>query len=161
MTARIRFATPDDAGTIHRFITDLAVYEREPDAVEATPESLRAQLADAKPPFECLILEDGGEPRGFALFFQNYSTWRGVPGIYLEDLFVPEEFRGAGYGTKLLVELAHVAVERGAVRLEWQVLDWNEPSIRFYESVGTEIKRDWYPCRLADDKLRNLASTRA
>ena len=98
MEPTIRTAGPDDADTIYEFIVALAVYEKEPDAVEATAESLRQQMQAAVPPFECLILEDAGEPRGFALFFHNYSTWRGAQGLYLEDLFVPSEFRGKGYG---------------------------------------------------------------
>ncbi|NNE73622.1 MAG: GNAT family N-acetyltransferase [Acidimicrobiales bacterium] len=163
--ATIRFATPDDAETIHDFIVGLAIYEKEPDAVEATPESLREQLAAATPPFECLILEteteadDGPEARGFALFFHNYSTWRGKAGLYLEDLYVPEEYRGAGHGRQLLASLAAIAVERGCARLEWQVLDWNAPAIGFYESLGAEVQRDWLPCRLTDQPLVNLAAT--
>lgn len=158
VTTTIRFAGPDDAATVHRFIVELAIYEREPDAVEATPESLRAQLGSAQPPFECLIAVVDDAPRGFALFFQNYSTWRGNPGIYLEDLFVPEEHRGTGLGKLLLATLARLAVERGATRLEWQVLDWNQPSIDFYEGIGADVKRDWLPCRLDGDALSSLAA---
>jgi len=154
----VRFAGPDDAGTILHFITQLAIYEREPDAVEATESSLREQLMAAQPPFECLIAEVDGEARGFALFFHNYSTWRGHAGIYLEDLFVPEEHRGTGLGRLLLATLARMAEERGCARLEWQVLDWNTPSIEFYERLGTSVMRDWLPCRLDGEALSGLAA---
>lgn len=156
----IRFATIDDAATIHGFITDLAIYEREPDAVEATVSSLRAQLGAEQPPFECLLGEVDGLAVGFALFFQSYSTWKGVPGLYLEDLFVSPEQRGHGYGAALLGELAALAVERGCARLDWQVLDWNTPSIEFYEAIGAEIKRDWIPCRLTGAALDAMAARR-
>jgi len=156
-TLSIRAATAADAETIHGFITELAIYEREPDAVEATPESLRVQLEDAHPPFECLIGEVAGEPVGFALYFRNYSTWKGVPGLYLEDLYVKPEQRGAGHGVALLAELAAIAVERGYARVDWQVLDWNTPSIDFYEAIGSRINREWIPCRLTGDALAAMA----
>lgn len=156
---RIRTADGADAGTIHRFIVELAAYEREPDAVEATPESLRAQLESPHPPFECLIGETEQHGAvGFALYFQSYSTWRGRPGLYLEDLYVAPEHRGRGFGAALLSQLAAVAVERGCPRLDWQVLDWNTPSIEFYESIGAEIKRDWIPCRLTGEALNSLGA---
>ena len=158
MTFAIRTATPDDAEAIHGFIYELAVYEREPDAVEATPESIRGQMASDRPPFECVIGEVDGVPVGMALFFQSYSTWKGVPGIYLEDLYVQPDHRGSGYGLALLAELAKIAVERGFARVDWQVLDWNTPSIDFYASVDAEIKRDWIPCRLTGDALTAMAS---
>lgn len=156
----IRLAAPGDETTILRFITELAIYEKEPDAVEATEQSLREQLEAERPPFECLIGEVAGEPVGFALFFQNYSTWKGVPGLYLEDLFVSPDRRGHGYGAALLAELAAIAVDRGHGRVDWQVLDWNTPSIEFYEAIGSEIKRDWIPCRLTGDALSAMASRR-
>ena len=109
----IRTATAADAEAIHGFIYELAVYEREPDAVEATPESIRAQMLSPIPPFECILGALDGVPVGMALYFQSYSTWRGVPGIYLEDLYVQPQHRGAGYGVALLAELAAIAVERG------------------------------------------------
>lgn len=158
VTTHVRFAGPDDAATILHFIAELAIYEREPDAVEATEDSLRDQLTGDRPPFECLIAEVDGEARGFALFFHNYSTWRGRAGIYLEDLFVPEEHRGTGLGRLLLATLARIAVERGCPRLEWQVLDWNTPSIDFYEAIGASVMRDWLPCRLDGKALSGLAS---
>tara|TARA_R110002096_G_scaffold42143_2_gene113504 strand:+ start:22851 stop:23345 length:495 start_codon:yes stop_codon:yes gene_type:complete len=154
----IRVATASDAKTIYDFIVALAIYEREPDAVETNPEVLRAQLASDAPPFECLIAERGSAPVGFALFFQSYSTWRGMPGIYLEDLFVPEAERGSGIGTMLLAKLAQLTLARNGARLEWSVLDWNQPSIDFYEHLGAEIRRDWLPCRLSGQALEALAS---
>jgi len=153
----IRLASAADATTIFNFIQALAVYEREPDAVEATPESIGQQLESDHPPFECLLAEVEGEPRGFALFFHNYSTWRGKQGIYLEDLFVPENYRGEGIGKLLLATLARIAVERDCPRLEWQVLDWNQTAIDFYESLGTKVMKDWLPCRLTDQELSKLA----
>ena len=154
----IRFATSADATTIFNFIQALAIYEREPDAVEATPASISNQLDSERPPFECLLAEVEKEPRGFALFFHNYSTWRGKKGIYLEDLFVPEHFRGQGIGNLLLASLARIAMERDCPRLEWQVLDWNQTAIDFYESLGTRVMKDWLPCRLTDQDLSKLAN---
>jgi len=153
----IRRATPEDATTIHDFIVQLAIYEREPDAVEATPESLRAQLAFDQPPFRALIASVSGLDVGFALWFPTFSTWTGQVGIHLEDLFVQEDQRGSGAGRALLAELARLTVEGGGRRLEWQVLDWNQPSIDFYESIGAEIKRDWLPCRVSGATLDRLA----
>ncbi|MCL4120495.1 UNVERIFIED_CONTAM: hypothetical protein GTU68_006775 [Idotea baltica] len=161
MTFAIRPATPGDAGAIHGFIYELAVYEREPDAVEATPESIRVQMESDRPPFECVIGEVDGTAVGMALFFQSYSTWKGVPGIYLEDLYVQPDHRGSGFGAALLAELAKIAVDRGFARVDWQVLDWNTPSIEFYESLDAEIKRDWLPCRLTGDALTAMASRAA
>ncbi|HKJ56425.1 MAG TPA: GNAT family N-acetyltransferase [Nitriliruptoraceae bacterium] len=158
----IRTATPTDAATILAFIVDLAVYEREPDAVEATEEQLAAQLASDRPPFECLIAShdvDGSGDRdvGMALFFPTYSTWTGVPGIRLEDLWVDPAARGRGIGLALLRELATLTLARGGARLEWDVLDWNTPSIDFYEAVGAVAKDDWLTYRLADDALVAMA----
>src|SRR5262245_10946883 len=158
MACRIRFAGPDDAHTIHAFIVALGTYEHEPDAVEVTPDILRAQMSAPRPPFECLLAELAGAPVGFALFFHNYSTWRGQPGIYLEDLYVDEAHRGTGVGTALLRRLAGVAVERGCARLEWAALDWNAPAIGFYEGLGAEAQRRWILFRLTDEPLARLAA---
>jgi len=147
---QIRFATPADAETIHRFVCELAAYEREPDAVEATPASLRAQLGSERPPFECLICEDAGAAVGFALFFHNYSTWRGRRGLYLEDLYVTPAARGRGYGRSLLSRLMELARERGCARMEWSVLDWNAPAIGFYETLGARPLDGWSTWRLED-----------
>jgi GNAT superfamily N-acetyltransferase len=154
----VRPATPDDAAVIHGFVCELAAYEREPDAVRATPESLRAQLASCRPPFECLIAELDGEPAGLALFFHNYSSWRGRAGLFLEDLFVPERFRRRGIGLRLLIELARIARARGCARMEWAVLDWNRPAIDFYASLGAEPLGEWTLFRLSDAALERLAA---
>jgi len=158
MPARLRAAGPDDAATIHGLIVDLATYEREPDAVVVTIDQLREQLAAARPPFECLLAEDDdGAAVGFALYFHNYSTWRGRPGLYLEDLFVAPSHRGRGLGKQLLVRLAQIAVERGCARMEWAVLDWNTPAIAFYERLGARAMAEWTTFRLTDAALRGLA----
>jgi len=160
MALTIRFAGPDDAATLHRFIVALAVYEREPDAVEVTPAILAAQMESARPPFECLLAERDGRAVGFALFFQSYSTWRGRTGLYLEDLFVDEAERHTGVGRALLVELARLAVARECGRLEWAVLDWNEPAIRFYRSLGALAQDEWTVNRLSGQALQALARER-
>ncbi|MEE9414435.1 MAG: GNAT family N-acetyltransferase [Acidimicrobiales bacterium] len=153
----IRKATSADAAIIHEFICELAAYEDALESVEATAETLHVQLSAARPPFEALIAEIGGDPVGFALFFANYSTWTGRPGIYLEDLFVPESNRGKGIGSALLAELSRVSLGRGGARLDWQVLDWNEPSIRYYESLDAKVLRSWLPCRLEGAALTTMA----
>lgn len=156
----LRRATPDDASTIHELIRALAAYEREPDAVRATPESLAAQMRSERPPFECLLAEraDRGAARavGFALFFTTYSTWRGRPGLWLEDLFVREEERGRGAGGALLRALGALAVERGCGRLEFSVLDWNEPAIGFYRSLGAAPMDAWTTFRFEGESLERL-----
>lgn len=159
MNARVqlRSATPDDCELIFELITELAVYEREPQAVETSPAVLRAQLESDRCPFECLIADLDGEPAGFALFFQNYSTWKGRPGLYLEDLFVRDSARKSGVGGALLVALARIAVERGYGRMEWSVLDWNQLAIDFYRSLGAVPMSDWTTFRLAGEPLKELA----
>ena len=159
MSATIRFATAQDAAIMHEMIVALAVYEKEPDAVEATAESLAAQMMLERPPFECLLLEEGGEARGIALFFHNYSTWRGKKGLYLEDLFVHPAARGKGYGLALLRKLAQIAVERDCARMEWAVLDWNEPALGFYKKLGAEAVGEWVIHRLTDAALHELAAS--
>jgi GNAT superfamily N-acetyltransferase len=161
VNASIRFAQTDDAHTLHRFICALAEYEREPDAVEVGEDELRAQLASDAPPFECLLAEVAGEPVGFALFFHNYSTWRGRLGIHLEDLFVSVEERGKGYGGALLGRLAQLTVERGGARLEWAVLDWNQPAIEFYQQLGANPQDEWTTHRLDGEALAKLAASAA
>lgn len=156
---RIRSATPADADTVFRFIEELARYEQEPEAVVCTADELRAQLASEAPPFSCLLAEIDGEAVGFALYFFNYSTWRGRPGLYLEDLFVLPEARGRGAGKRLLRELARVAVERGCARMEWAVLDWNATAIGFYESLGARRLDGWSLFRLTDRALVALAQS--
>lgn len=154
----IRFAGPEDAATILAFIRDLADYEREPDAVEVTEAELAAQMREPIPPFECLLAEEDGEPLGFALFFHTYSTWRGRRGVWLEDLFVPPAHRGRGVGAALLTELARIAVDRGCARFEWSVLDWNEPAIRFYRSLGAQPQDEWTRWRLDGAALATLGA---
>lgn len=152
----IRFAGPADAPTLHRFICELAAYEKEPDAVEVTPEVLAAQLGEARPPFECLLAEQGERAVGFALFCHNYSTWRGRRGIWLEDLYVPEVLRGQGIGLALLRRLGQVAVERGCGRMEWSVLDWNTPAQGFYRAIGAVALDEWTSWRLTGEALAAL-----
>ncbi|MFF9195009.1 GNAT family N-acetyltransferase [Streptomyces sp. NPDC014779] len=155
----IRTATPDDVSHIHRMVRDLAEYEKALDEVRATPEQLREALFGERPAAFAHIAEtDDGEIAGFALWFLNFSTWRGVHGIYLEDLYVRPELRGGGYGKALLAELARICVERGYERLEWSVLDWNAPSIAFYESLGARPQDEWTVYRLTDGALKALGT---
>jgi GNAT superfamily N-acetyltransferase len=154
----IRPALESDLDTIIELIQALADYEREPDAVELDRETLRGHLFGPQPYADVLMAETGeGASAGFALFFHNFSTWKGRPGIYLEDLFVRPEFRGHGYGKALLVELARIAVQRGCARFEWSVLDWNEPSIAFYKALGAVPMDEWTTYRVTGDALERLA----
>lgn len=153
----IRTATESDLPLILTFIRALAVYERLEDRVVATEEVLRESLFGARPYAETLIAEDDGKPVGFAIFFHNFSTFIGRPGIYLEDLFVNPEARGRGYGKALLARLAAIAKERNCGRLEWSVLDWNEPSINFYKSLGAVPLDDWTMFRVTGGALDALA----
>lgn len=154
----LRKATVDDAEQIHAFIVALAVYEREPNAVDATPERLREQLAASAPPFECVLADWHGVPAGFALFFHSYSTWRGKRGLWLEDLFVVPAYRGHGIGRALLVELTRIAIERDCPRIEWSVLDWNDTAIGFYRRLGAVAQSEWTTFRLDGTALSQLAS---
>jgi len=153
----IRPATVHDAPLLLRFIQALAAYERQPDAVKVTEDVLRAQLSAAHPPFECLVAEAGGAPGGFALFFTTYSTWLGKTGIWLEDLFVLPEVRRKGLGTALLRRLGELATERSSGRLEWSVLDWNQPAIDFYASLGAQVMGEWRICRVEGAALHDFA----
>lgn len=153
----IRAATEADLDVIIELIHGLALYEHEPEAVQLDRDEFRGHLFGERPYAEVIMAEgDGGEVVGFALFFHNLSTWTGKPGIWLEDLFVREERRGEGHGLALLTELARLAVERGCGRLEWSVLDWNEPSIGFYKSLGAAPMEEWTTYRLAGDALEKL-----
>lgn len=156
-TLRIRPATAADAALILSFIRQLAEYENLLHAVKATETTLRATLFGERPPAEVLIAEDGGQPVGFALFFQNYSTFLAQPGIYLEDLFVIPAARGRGVGRILLKRLAELSIERGCGRLEWAVLDWNAPAIGFYRRMGAVPMEDWTVFRLTGAALEELA----
>jgi GNAT superfamily N-acetyltransferase len=155
----IRTATAADVPTIARLIRALAEYERLTHAVVFEEESLRQHLFGPRPFAEVLLAEDSGRVVGFALFFHNFSTFRGLPGIYLEDLFVEPEDRGKGHGKALLKELARLAVERGCGRLEWAVLNWNKPAIDFYRALGAEPMDEWAVYRLTGAALSALAGT--
>ena len=154
----IRPARPADAATILRFIRDLAAFEREPDAVEATEETLGEALFGAHPAAEAVIAEQDGRPLGFALFFHNFSTWTGRRGLYLEDLYVTPDARGRGIGGALLRHLAGIAVARGCARFEWSVLDWNAEAIAVYRRIGAVGMEDWTVQRLSGEPLRRLAA---
>jgi GNAT superfamily N-acetyltransferase len=156
----IRSAVSDDVPVILQLIRDLARYERAPDEVTATEDQLREVLFGARPAAEVRLMLENETPVGFAIFFQNFSTWLGRPGLYLEDLFVKPEYRGKGYGRALLVDLARIARERGCGRMEWAVLDWNEPAIRFYRALGAKPLDDWTVFRLTRDGIERLADSR-
>jgi GNAT superfamily N-acetyltransferase len=154
----IRAATEDDVPLILSLIKELAEYERLSHEVVATEEVLRDALFGERRVAEVLICHHRDEPAGFALFFFNFSTFLGKPGIYLEDLYVRPQFRGMGFGKALLACLAKRARERGCGRLEWWVLDWNEPAIRFYQSLGAVPMEDWTVYRLTGEALDELAA---
>jgi GNAT superfamily N-acetyltransferase len=158
---RIERATERDVPLILRLIKALAEYERMSSDVTATEQGLRDTLFGAHPAAEVIIGYTGETPAGFALFFHNYSTFLGKPGLYLEDLFVVPEYRGYGYGRELLRHLAKLAVERDCGRFEWSVLDWNDPAIGFYKKLGATPLDDWTIFRVTGDALRGLASPRA
>jgi GNAT superfamily N-acetyltransferase len=155
----IRPASAADSPTIAALIRALAEYERLSDKVVLDEKELRKHLFGPRPFAEVLLAEEANQIVGFALFFHNFSTFLGQPGIYLEDLFVRPEYRGHGHGKALLTALAQLAVERGCHRLEWAVLDWNEPALRFYRSLGAAPLEDWTLYRLSGDALQNLAQT--
>lgn len=158
MTCAIRPATAADAPTIHGLVCELAAFERAPDAVENTPDNLASQLAADPPPFDCLVAERDGEIVGFALYFFNYSTWTGRPGLYIEDLYVTPGARGSGAGKALFLALVRVAVERGCGRMEWSVLDWNRSAIEFYRAFGAKPMDEWTTFRLDRADLERLAA---
>jgi GNAT superfamily N-acetyltransferase len=153
----IRPARVEDVPIILGLIRELATYERAPDEVTATEEQLVDVLFGEKPVAEVLLAFEGKSPVGFAVFFHNFSTWLGRPGLYLEDLFVKPEKRGKGYGRALLVDLAKVARERGCGRMEWAVLNWNEPAIKFYRALGAKPLDEWTVYRLTRDGITRLA----
>ena len=157
MTVRLRAATRDDVPVIAELIRGLARYEKLEDHVEMTEELLAAGLFGERPYAEVVLAEEDGVALGFALFFHNFSTFLGRPGIYLEDLFVLPEHRGLGIGRMLLAHLARLAVERGCGRLEWAVLDWNRDAIGFYASLGARPNSEWTVYRLTGEALTGLA----
>lgn len=154
---QIRSATPADIPVILELIHALAEYEREPHSVEMTADQLLRDGFGDERFYECLIAEESGVPAGFALFFPIYSTWRGRS-LHLEDLFVKPEFRGRGIGKTLLKQVASIAAERGCTRLQWDVLDWNQPAIDFYRSLNANMLTEWRRMRVTGDALTQLAA---
>lgn len=157
MSLLLRPAEPRDVPVILAYIKELALYERDPDAVVATEAGLQQHLFGEAPKAEVIMAEWAGEPAGFALYFTNFSTWTGKPGLYLEDLFVREAYRGKGVGKALLLHLARLANQRGYGRMDWWVLDWNMPAIDFYKSLGAMAMDEWTTFRLDADALARLA----
>ena len=155
---RIRPATPADLALILSLIRELAEYEKLLHEVTASEADLQRALFGPKPTAECVIAEYAGKAAGFALFFHNFSTFLGKPGIYLEDLYVKPELRGKGIGRGLLAHLAALALSRGCGRFEWAVLDWNEPAIRFYKGLGARMMESWKINRLTGEALQKLAA---
>lgn len=153
----IREARPSDVPVLLALVRELATYEREPDAVVATEDDLRTALFGADPSAGCHVAEVDGAVVGFALWYRTFSTWLGKPGLWLEDLFVRPEHRGAGLGQLLLVHLARLCVERGWPRFEWWVLDWNEPAKGFYGSLGARPEDEWTVWRVDGEALQALA----
>ena len=158
MAISIAPATPEDVPQIWQFVVELAIYEREPEAVIATKEDFHRVLFCESPRAYAVMCRDGDIPVGFALYFYNFSTWLGRHGLYLEDLYVTPEHRGKGAGKALLQHLAGIAVAEGCGRFEWSVLDWNQPAIDFYESVGAKPQSEWVGYRLTGEALQALAS---
>ncbi len=156
----IRPATPNDVPELLRLIRELAVYEKLADMAVGTQARMHESLFGARPAAEALVSERGGRTVGFAIYFTTFSTFLCKPGLYLEDLFVEPAHRGSGIGKALLRRLASLAVERGCGRFEWRVLDWNEPSIRFYESLGAKLMPEWVLVRMTEQSMALLAASR-
>jgi GNAT superfamily N-acetyltransferase len=154
-------ASPEDVPIILELIRGLGEYERLSDEIVATEDGLRKWLFGERPAAEVVLAYVDTTVAGFALFFHNFSTFLGRPGLYLEDLFVKPEWRGRGIGQRLLVHLAALAVERGCGRMEWTVLDWNEPALRFYERMGARVMKEWKLCRLTGDSLARVAANKS
>ncbi len=154
----LRLAQPEDCGVLFELIKGLAEYEKLTDAVTGSVSQLKEHLFGDRKYAEAILAEVSGQTVGFALFFHNYSTFLTQPGIYLEDLFVLKEYRQKGIGKALLTKVASIAVERNCGRLEWSVLDWNEPAKAFYRHMGADILEDWRICRLMGDELKKLGS---
>jgi GNAT superfamily N-acetyltransferase len=155
----IREAKIGDVQAIHDLIVELAIYEKEPDAVIASASDIEANLFGSDPVAYCHVAEVEGQVVGIAIWFLNYSTWLGKAGLYLEDLFVKPEFRGSGLGLQLMKTLAQLCVDRGYERFQWWVLDWNEPSINFYKSIGAEAMDEWTVYRLSGSALKSFAAS--
>ncbi|TMO65069.1 GNAT family N-acetyltransferase [Pseudoalteromonas aurantia] len=158
MTIKIRAAVKSDAVTILHFINELAVYEKEPDAVLNTVTDIENKLFGNDVRAHALICEEQGEAIGFAVYFFNYSTWLGKYGLYLEDLYVSQNKRGNGAGKAIMKHLARLAIEKDCGRFEWVVLDWNQPAIDFYQSIGAKQQNEWIINRLSGDELLAFAS---
>ena len=154
---KIRSATPADVGAVFLLIKALAEYEKLSHQVTGTPAQLEQHLFGSRPYAEAIVVEIDDKIIGFALFISNYSTFLTKPGIYLEDLFVLPAYRRRGIGKAILIYLGQLAIERGAGRLEWSVLDWNQSAIDFYQTMGAEVLPDWRICRLTGNALENLA----
>lgn len=155
---RIEQATEKDVPLLLKFVHELAQYEKLPDSVSATEERLRVSLFGPRAHAEAILAYAGDKPVAYAIYFLTYSSFVGLPGIYLEDLFVVTEARGAGVGRRVLAFLAARAIERGCSRMEWAVLNWNEPAIRFYKNLGAEPMNDWTVYRLSEKKLQEMAT---
>jgi len=156
----IRTASPADIQMILDLVRDLAIYEKEESQAKASPEQIERALFSPNPTAYCELVEvEDGAIAGFALWFNNYSTWTGNPGLYLEDLFVKPEYRSLGYGKALLIHLAKKCVDNGWDRFQWWVLDWNEPSIAFYKSLGAVAMDEWTVYRVSGDALKALAAS--
>ncbi|MGL4313659.1 MAG: GNAT family N-acetyltransferase [Sphingomonas sp.] len=158
MTITTRFARPDDVATILGFVKELAEFEKAPHEVVATEALIHEALFGARPAAEAIIAEADGERVGMAVFFHNFSTWTGVRGIWLDDLYVTPSARGTGAGTALLKAVARVAVERGCARFEWWVLDWNTRAIDFYRAMGAQAMDEWTVQRVSGEALKRLAA---
>ena len=157
-TLQIREATRDDANLIFHFVRELAIYEKAEHEVVTSAAELEHAIFDAGTTTQALICEHRGEAVGFAIYFLNFSTWLGKHGIHLEDLYVTPEKRGVGAGKAMLVHLAQIAVNNGYGRFEWNVLDWNEPSIKFYEALGAKAQSEWIGYRLQGTDLQAVAA---
>ena len=157
MTINIRPAVPGDATQIFRFICDLAEYEKALDQVKCSEQSLQQSLFEESPSAYALVIEYGGRAIGYAIYFFNYSTWLAAKGLYLEDLYIDPAYRGKGGGIAAMKKLAQIAQQHGCLRFEWSVLDWNTPSIEFYESIGAQAQKEWLGYRLEGAALTDLA----
>ena len=157
MSIAIRAAKPADGALVYAFVRELAEYERLSAEVDATEKQIATALFAPEPRVFCDIAEWKGEPAGFALWFLNFSSFRGRNGIYLEDIFVRPSYRGKGIGRALMKKLAKSCVSEGWIRFEWAVLDWNKPSIEFYRSIGASVMDEWRICRMSGDALRRFA----
>ena len=155
----IRAAQPSDSEQILKFVTELATFEKAADEVEASVADIERTLFGDSATSHCILCEQDNQPVGFAVYFYNYSTWQGRNGLYLEDLYITPEFRGKGAGTEVLKYLARHAIANNCGRFEWSVLDWNQPAIDFYESLGAVAKSEWLGYRLSGDALTHFANS--